>query len=75
MAVLGRELRASLNDGPFATTLAGGEAVCMALRCGPEIQVRSLQDLHAELHAVLHAELDGELGGELRAELHGELNQ
>ncbi len=31
------------------TTLAGGQAVCMALRFGPERAVRRLQDLHAEI--------------------------
>ncbi|WP_022964572.1 carbamoyl-phosphate synthase large subunit [Halopseudomonas pelagia] len=29
------------------TTLAGGEAICMALKFGPEKTVRRLQDLHA----------------------------
>ncbi|WP_049721065.1 carbamoyl-phosphate synthase large subunit [Gilvimarinus polysaccharolyticus] len=32
----------------YTTTLAGGEAVAMALRSGGEIQVRRLQDLHKE---------------------------
>jgi len=30
----------------YTTTLAAGEAVCMALKVGSEIQVRRLQDLH-----------------------------
>ncbi|OWV27769.1 carbamoyl-phosphate synthase large subunit [Halomonas campaniensis] len=32
---------------PYATTLAGANAVCMALEYGREITVRRLQDLHA----------------------------
>jgi carbamoyl-phosphate synthase large subunit len=32
----------------YTTTLAGGEAVAMALRAGGEIEVRRLQDLHKE---------------------------
>ena len=32
---------------PYATTLAGANAVCMALEYGNEITVRRLQDLHA----------------------------
>ncbi len=32
---------------PYATTLAGASAVCMALEYGNEITVRRLQDLHA----------------------------
>ncbi|TVP91141.1 MAG: carbamoyl-phosphate synthase large subunit [Pseudomonadaceae bacterium] len=31
------------------TTLAGGEAICEALKFGPERAVRRLQDLHAEI--------------------------
>jgi len=31
----------------YTTTLAGGHAVCMALRHGPVTEVRSLQELHA----------------------------
>lgn len=31
----------------YTTTLAGGRAVCMALRHGPATAVRSLQELHA----------------------------
>ena len=31
------------------TTLAGGEAICEALKFGPERSVRRLQDLHAEI--------------------------
>lgn len=31
----------------YTTTLAGGEAVCMAMRFGKEKQVRRLQELHA----------------------------
>ena len=30
----------------YTTTLAGGEAVCLALQAGQESQVRRLQDLH-----------------------------
>ncbi|GLS26859.1 carbamoyl-phosphate synthase large subunit [Marinibactrum halimedae] len=30
----------------YTTTLAGGEAVCMALRFGKEVEVRRLQNLH-----------------------------
>lgn len=31
----------------YTTTLAAADAICMALRCGKEIEVRSLQDLHS----------------------------
>ena len=34
----------------YTTTLAGGQAVCMALRSASEIKVRSLQQLHKELN-------------------------
>jgi carbamoyl-phosphate synthase large subunit len=30
----------------YTTTLAGGEAVCMALRHGPDVSVRCLQEIH-----------------------------
>jgi carbamoyl-phosphate synthase large subunit len=45
------EIRASaqVHDVYYTTTLAGGEAVCMALRSGGEIKVRCLQELHREL--------------------------
>jgi len=33
----------------YTTTLAGGEAICMALRFGQDQQVRRLQDLHGRL--------------------------
>ncbi len=35
----------------FTTTLAGGQAVCEALKFGPEKTVRRLQDLHAGINA------------------------
>lgn len=35
----------------FSTTLAGGQAVCEALKFGPEKTVRRLQDLHSGTHA------------------------
>lgn len=35
----------------FTTTLAGGQAVCEALKFGPEKTVRRLQDLHSGIHA------------------------
>lgn len=34
-----------------STTLAGGQAVCEALKFGPEKTVRRLQDLHSGIHA------------------------
>ena len=34
----------------YTTTLAGGEAVCMALRQGSDTQVRRLQELHERIH-------------------------
>ena len=34
----------------YTTTLAGGEAVCMALKDGSDTKVRSLQELHATIH-------------------------
>ena len=33
----------------YTTTLAGGEAVCMALRHGPDVSVRCLQEIHGRL--------------------------
>jgi carbamoyl-phosphate synthase large subunit len=33
----------------YTTTLAGGEAVCMALRHGPDTSVRCLQEIHGRL--------------------------
>jgi carbamoyl-phosphate synthase large subunit len=33
----------------YTTTIAGAEAVCMALRFGPQSQVRSLQELHGRI--------------------------
>lgn len=33
----------------YTTTLAGGEAVCMALKEGSDTKVRSLQELHANI--------------------------
>ena len=33
----------------YTTTIAGAEAVCMALRFGPQSQVRSLQELHGRM--------------------------
>ena len=33
----------------YTTTIAAAQAVCMALRCGPDTQVRSLQDLHKRI--------------------------
>jgi carbamoyl-phosphate synthase large subunit len=33
----------------YTTTLAAGEAVCMALNVGPQTEVRRLQDLHKRL--------------------------
>jgi carbamoyl-phosphate synthase large subunit len=38
---------AESNGVYYTTTLAGGHAVCMALRHGPVTEVRSLQELHA----------------------------
>jgi carbamoyl-phosphate synthase large subunit len=35
----------------FTTTLAGGQAVCEALKFGPEKTVRRLQDLHSGINA------------------------
>ena len=35
----------------FSTTLAGGQAVCEALKFGPEKTVRRLQDLHSGINA------------------------
>ena len=35
----------------YTTTLAAGEAVCMALNVGPQTEVRRLQDLHKRLGA------------------------
>jgi len=32
---------------PYATTLAGANAVCMALAYGNDVKVRRLQDMHA----------------------------
>jgi carbamoyl-phosphate synthase large subunit len=41
-------IRRSAENGHvyYTTTLAGGEAICMALKCGENTQVRRLQDLH-----------------------------
>ncbi|WP_430930476.1 hypothetical protein, partial [Pseudomonas aeruginosa] len=33
------------------TTIAGGQAICEALKFGPEKTVRRLQDLHAGIKA------------------------
>ncbi|QCF26901.1 carbamoyl-phosphate synthase large subunit [Hydrocarboniclastica marina] len=43
------QIRQSALQGKvtYATTLAGGEAYCRAIRFGPERTVRRLQDLHA----------------------------
>ena len=35
----------------ITTTIAGGQAVCEALKFGPEKTVRRLQDLHAGIQA------------------------
>lgn len=35
----------------ITTTIAGGQAICEALKFGPEKTVRRLQDLHAGIHA------------------------
>ncbi len=44
--------RLALQHGVcYTTTLAGGEAFCMAIRHGTGERVRRLQDLHAELEA------------------------
>ena len=40
---------AQAHDVYYTTTLAGGEAVCMALRHGPDVSVRCLQEIHREL--------------------------
>jgi len=37
------------NKVCYTTTLAGGEAFCMAIRSGPGSDVRRLQDLHASM--------------------------
>ncbi|SEI85931.1 carbamoyl-phosphate synthase large subunit [Allopseudospirillum japonicum] len=37
---------------PYTTTLAGARAVCLALEYGQEIQVRRLQDIHAQAKQV-----------------------
>jgi carbamoyl-phosphate synthase large subunit len=41
-------IRRSAENGHvyYTTTLAGGEAICMALKCGEDTEVRRLQDLH-----------------------------
>ena len=41
--------RNALQHKVYSTTLAGGQAVCMALKFGPERAVRCLQDLHERL--------------------------
>lgn len=38
---------AEANHVCYTTTLAAGNAICMALRFGKELEVRSLQDLHS----------------------------
>ena len=35
----------------ITTTIAGGQAICEALKFGPEKSVRRLQDLHAGIKA------------------------
>ncbi|MCG3170783.1 MAG: Carbamoyl-phosphate synthase large chain [Pseudomonadales bacterium] len=40
---------AQAHDVYYTTTLAGGEAVCMALRHGPDASVRCLQEIHGGL--------------------------
>jgi len=42
--------RGAENHGVYyTTTLAAAEAICMALRFGPEKVVRSVQELHARI--------------------------
>ena len=40
---------AQSHDVYYTTTLAGGEAICMALRHGEDLSVRCLQDIHRRL--------------------------
>ena len=40
---------AQQRDVYYTTTLAGGEAICMALRHGPDYSVRCLQEIHGAL--------------------------
>ena len=40
---------AQAHDVYYTTTLAGGEALCMALQHGSDITVRCLQEIHGEL--------------------------
>jgi carbamoyl-phosphate synthase large subunit len=40
---------AQQRDVHYTTTLAGGEAICEALRHGPDVSVRCLQEIHGML--------------------------
>jgi len=42
---------AEANHVCYTTTLAAGNAICMALRFGKELEVRRLQDLHKEVNS------------------------